>query len=106
MSFVKFSPNGKYVLTGTLDDSIKLWDFNKGKCVKHYRGKPQSTYGILSMRQIAVAELQGWGEGLHLWTMLNSNQNVSSGSESCSLLCNHRVHTFASPFNVPGCREA
>lgn len=31
VSFVKFSPNGKYILAATLDSTLKLWDFNKGK---------------------------------------------------------------------------
>ena len=26
-SFVRFSPNGKYLLAGTLDSKIRLWDF-------------------------------------------------------------------------------
>ena len=26
-SFVKFSPNGKYILAATLDNTLKLWDY-------------------------------------------------------------------------------
>jgi len=29
VSFVKFSPNGKYILTATLDNTLKLWDYSK-----------------------------------------------------------------------------
>ena len=29
MSFVKFSPNGKYILAATLDNTLKLWDYSK-----------------------------------------------------------------------------
>lgn len=31
VSFIKFSPNGKYILAATLDNQLKLWDYNKGK---------------------------------------------------------------------------
>lgn len=29
VSFVKFSPNGKYILAATLDNTLKLWDYSK-----------------------------------------------------------------------------
>ena len=31
VSFVKFSPNGKYILAGTLDSTLKLWDYSRAK---------------------------------------------------------------------------
>ena len=37
-SFAKFSPNGKYILAGTLDSTLRLWNFSQGKCLKSYRG--------------------------------------------------------------------
>ena len=36
--FARFSPNGKYVLTASLDSSLKLWDFEQGKMAKRYAG--------------------------------------------------------------------
>lgn len=37
-SFATFSPNGKYVLAGTLDDSLRLWQIGHDtKCVKTYK---------------------------------------------------------------------
>ncbi len=36
-SFVKFSPNGKYLLAGTLDNTLRLWNFTAGKCLKTYQ---------------------------------------------------------------------
>ena len=44
--FAKFSPNGKYVLVAALDDTLRLWDYEKGKMVKVYRGpRPGSLLG-------------------------------------------------------------
>jgi WD40 repeat protein len=37
-SFVKFSPNGKFILAGTLDSSLRLWNYSTGRCLKTYTG--------------------------------------------------------------------
>ena len=34
VSFVRFSPNGKYLLIGTLNNSIRLWDYQNLKLLK------------------------------------------------------------------------
>lgn len=38
VSYVKFSPNGMYILTVTLDGRIRLWDYAKHKCLKVFTG--------------------------------------------------------------------
>lgn len=44
--FAKFSPNGKYVLVAALDDTLRLWDYEKPKMMKKYRGpRPGSLLG-------------------------------------------------------------
>ncbi|EDV18842.1 uncharacterized protein TRIADDRAFT_51237 [Trichoplax adhaerens] len=48
VSFVKFSPNGKYILAATLDNTLKLWDYSKGKCLKTYRGHKNEKYCIFA----------------------------------------------------------
>ena len=39
LSFVKFSPNGRFVLTAALDGRLKLWDYEHSKTVKIYSGE-------------------------------------------------------------------
>jgi len=48
VSFVKFSPNGKYILSATLDNQLKLWDFAKGKCLKVYKDHKNEKYCIFA----------------------------------------------------------
>lgn len=48
VSFVKFSPNGKYILAATLDNTLKLWDYTKGKCLKTYVGHKNEKYCIFA----------------------------------------------------------
>jgi COMPASS component SWD3 len=48
VSFVKFSPNGKYILAATLDNTLKLWDYGKGKCLKTYSGHKNEKYCIFA----------------------------------------------------------
>ena len=38
ISFVKFSPNGKYILAAKLGSELNLWDYTKGTCLKTYAG--------------------------------------------------------------------
>ena len=48
VSFVKFSPNGKYILASTLDNTLRLWNYHTGKCLKTYRGHENSKYCIFA----------------------------------------------------------
>ena len=45
-SFVKFSPNGKFILASTLDDTIRLWNYHTGKCLKTYTGHKNDAYCV------------------------------------------------------------
>lgn len=47
-SFVKFSPNSKFILAGTLDSTLRLWDYQTGKCLKTYRGHQNNTFCIIA----------------------------------------------------------
>ena len=38
LSFVRFSPNSRFVLTAALDGRLKLWDYENGRTVKTYTG--------------------------------------------------------------------
>ncbi|KAH8252737.1 hypothetical protein KR032_001585 [Drosophila birchii] len=48
VGYVKFSPNGRYVLASTLNCTLKLWNFFKAKCLRSYRGHVNEAYCINS----------------------------------------------------------
>ncbi|OAY63721.1 COMPASS-like H3K4 histone methylase component WDR5B [Ananas comosus] len=48
VSFAKFSPNGKFILVATLDDTLKLCNYSTGKFIKIYTGHVNRTYCITS----------------------------------------------------------
>jgi COMPASS component SWD3 len=45
-SYVKFSPNGKYILAGTLDSHFRLWSYSTSKCLKTYVGHENTKYCV------------------------------------------------------------
>jgi WD40 repeat protein len=47
-SFVKFSPNGKYILASTLDNTLRLWNYYTAKCLKTYQGHKNEKYCVFA----------------------------------------------------------
>jgi len=47
-SHVKFSPNGKYILASTFDDTIRLWNYHTARCLKTYTGHTNRVYCVFS----------------------------------------------------------
>ena len=45
-SYVRFSPNSRFVLASTQDSTIRLWNYQTSKCVKTYIGHSNRTYCI------------------------------------------------------------
>jgi COMPASS component SWD3 len=95
-SFVRFSPNGKYLLAGTLDSKIRLWDFQmvrarccralcvllrhctvllsspQGKCLKTYESHVNTSYCAFSAFSVTSGKyiVSGSEDGfIYLWNL-------------------------------------
>lgn len=47
-SFVNFSPNSKFILAGSLDSKLRLWNYTTGKCLKTYTGHVNHKFCIIA----------------------------------------------------------
>ena len=65
-SYVKFTPNGKYLLAAYLDSTLRLWNHEQSRCVRRYTGHTADKYSA------ACAFFLGAGDG---------RKRVVSGSE-------------------------
>ena len=46
MSIV-FSPNGEYLVSGSVDKTIKIWRASRGECIKTLKGHKESVYSVV-----------------------------------------------------------
>lgn len=46
VSFAKFSPNGKYILVGAMDDKLRLFSYDK--CLKTYTGHKNHGFSLIA----------------------------------------------------------
>lgn len=74
VSSVVFSPNGKYILAGSLDNIVRIWSQQTGRCVKSFVGHKNTKYccfpSFLGPDMIASGSEDG---KLFVWDM-NSKQ--------------------------------
>jgi WD40 repeat protein len=47
-SHVRFSANSQFVLVGTQDSTVRLWNCHKSRCVKTYVGHTNKTYCLVA----------------------------------------------------------
>ena len=43
---VSFSPNNQYVVSGSDDNTVRIWDVESGDCIKILKGHTSCVYGV------------------------------------------------------------
>ncbi|MGQ9847225.1 MAG: WD40 repeat domain-containing protein, partial [Bacteroidales bacterium] len=64
---IAYSPDGNYLLAGSWDKTIKLWDLSKEKIVRRYYGHEQATRSVSFNPQGNIIASAGWDMAIHFW---------------------------------------
>jgi COMPASS component SWD3 len=69
--FRQFSPNSRFLLMGTLNNTLRLWDYVAGKCVKVYRGHTSEKFCAFAAFGVHDGAVLCGGEdrGVRLWDL-------------------------------------
>lgn len=79
VSFVKFSPNGKYILVSSLDSHLRLWDYKNAlnpKVVRDYEGHANKEYCLYAKFSITCGKhvVSGSEDGsVFIWDVSKKN---------------------------------
>ncbi|EXB39383.1 WD repeat-containing protein 5 [Morus notabilis] len=76
VSFAKFSPNGKFILVATLNDTLKLWNYSTGRFLKVYAGHVNKEYCITSTFSVTNGKYIVSGSEdrcVYLWDLQHKN---------------------------------
>jgi WD40 repeat protein len=80
VSSVAFSPNGKLALSGSWDNSLKLWDINSGQQIRSFKGHSDNVNAVAFSPNGKLALSGSMDDTLKLWEV-NSGREIRSFKE-------------------------
>jgi WD40 repeat protein len=75
---VAFSPDGKRIVSGSNDDTIKVWDAETGRVLRTLRGNFEEEPGLLNMKPDLV--FRNFLDGVHSVAFSPDGKRIISGS--------------------------
>jgi WD40 repeat protein len=86
---VDFSPSGRYVVSGSQDHTIKLWDVATGREIRTFKGHSDAVSSVKFLPDGRHIVSSSWDKSLRLW-------NITTGSEiRVSKEHQYKVHAVA-----------
>jgi len=87
---VKFSPNGRYILASTMNSTLKLWNYQKPKCLRVYRGHVNVAYCLTSNFSITAGiwiVSASEDETLCIWDLQSKQLVQKVGTQGDRVIC-------------------
>lgn len=69
MRSVAITPDGKRILSGSIDKSVRVWDSGSGREVAKLEGHTNEVWSVVALRDNARALSGGWDKTLRLWEL-------------------------------------
>ncbi|TDG46391.1 hypothetical protein AWZ03_007165 [Drosophila navojoa] len=90
VGYVKFAPNGRYILAAYLNSQIKLWNFQKPKCLRVYKGHTNLKYCIsVNFSVTAGMWIVSGSEdaSLYIWSLQNKQLAQKVPAHTSEVIC-------------------
>ena len=92
---VAFSPDGRNALSGSFDNTLRLWDASSGRCIRVFEGHSDRVFSVAFSPDGLSALSGSFDETLRLW-------NVASG-RCLRVFKGHSDKIFSVAFSPNGC---
>jgi WD40 repeat protein len=78
---IDFSPDGKWLASGSRDHTVRLWDTITGNRIQVVSGMADEIFGVKFSSDGKQLKIDGWGYSIYLWDF-NTKKLITLGSQS------------------------